>query len=320
MRYLSSQDLADLLSPAQVIGTIEHGLGDYAARKAIVPIRQHTDFGESTLLTMPAIGNKVFGTKVVSVVPSNASRNLPVIHGLMILSDKSTGVPLVVMDAAMLTAQRTGAIGALAVKYTTPPEMDCLGIIGTGVQATWQVIFACAVRNISTVFFVGRSDGNAQRFTERLSRYLPRVRVIRCQHAAELLRSTPAVICATTASDPVLPSEQSALEGKHFISIGSFKPSMRELPSLVYQLAGDVVVDSEAAKTEVGDLIDPIASGVLREDRIFHIADLVVGKKSIDTTGTTAFKSVGMALYDLYAAHAFVAEAERVDRGTSLSS
>ncbi|MGH8240059.1 MAG: ornithine cyclodeaminase family protein, partial [Steroidobacteraceae bacterium] len=69
---------------------------------------------------------------------------------------------------------------------------------------------------------------------------------------------------------------------------------------------------------EVGDLINPLAAGVLREENIFHLADLVTAARAIDTRHTTVFKSVGMALYDLYAARAFVAEAERSGRGTQL--
>jgi ornithine cyclodeaminase/alanine dehydrogenase-like protein (mu-crystallin family) len=76
---------------------------------------------------------------------------------------------------------------------------------------------------------------------------------------------------------------------------------------------------SDAAKDEVGDLIEPLASGLIRQENIVHIADLVVGKRSIDTARTTVFKSVGLALYDLYAAQAFCAKALRLGRGTLLN-
>jgi ornithine cyclodeaminase len=93
---------------------------------------------------------------------------------------------------------------------------------------------------------------------------------------------------------------------------------MQELPSSVYQLADQVVVDSDAAKSEVGDLIEPLLSGLLREENFVHLADLVSGRLYIDVEGTSVFKSVGLALYDLYAAQAFVAEAQRLGCGTVL--
>src|SRR5215213_7511750 len=148
MRYLSANDLTDLLSPPVLLAAIEQGLRDFAAGKTLVPQRQHLDLGGVTLLTMPAMGAGAFGVKVVSIVPTNAARDLPVINGLMTLSDGASGVPLAILDAAALTAQRTGAVGALGLKYTTPPDVERLGLIGVGVQGTWQVIFACAVRRI----------------------------------------------------------------------------------------------------------------------------------------------------------------------------
>jgi ornithine cyclodeaminase len=93
---------------------------------------------------------------------------------------------------------------------------------------------------------------------------------------------------------------------------------MQELPNAVYELAQCAVVDSDAARHEAGDLINPLAAGVLSADNIYHLAELVTGARRVDVRRTTVFKSVGMALYDLYAASAFVAEAERVGRGTVL--
>ena len=59
-------------------------------------------------------------------------------------------------------------------------------------------------------------------------------------------------------------------------------------------------------------------AGVLREESVYHLAQLITGARSVDVRRTTVFKSVGMALYDLYAASALVGEAERVGRGTVL--
>jgi ornithine cyclodeaminase/alanine dehydrogenase-like protein (mu-crystallin family) len=320
MRFLFPSELLDLIPPSTLILAIEQSLRDFAERRVRVPERQHVDFGGNTLLTMPVIGPRAFGVKVVSVVPSNATRGLPVINGLMTLCDGVTGLPLAVLDAATLTAQRTGAVGALGVKYTTPPDVDRIGIIGTGVQGTWQAIFACAVRRVRTIYFVARTDQKAQRFVDALSLHAPAVRLSRCVDVRELLSQAQVVITATTSSTPVLPDEPSYLENKHFISIGSFKPSMQELPHAVYSLAQTVVVDSDATKHEVGDLIEPLSLGLVREENVIHLADLVIGKRSIDTARTTAFKSVGMALYDLYAAQAFVDEAQRLGRATPLET
>jgi ornithine cyclodeaminase/alanine dehydrogenase-like protein (mu-crystallin family) len=318
MRYLSATDLADLLPPATLVAAIEGALRDYSCGKVTVPHRQHIDFGGNTLLVMPVMGSEVFGTKIVSVVPANAGRDLLVTNGLMILGDASSGQPLAVLNAAALTAQRTAAVGALALKYTTAPDLDRIGIVGVGVQGTWQAIFACAVRPIRTVHFLARSNHTASRFADLVARHVPSMRVERCGDVRDLLARSKAVIAATTSQVPVLPDDPKLLKDKHFVSVGSFKPSMQELPDSIYELAGLVIIDSEAARTEVGDLTGPLSKGLLRANDVVHVADVVSGNVSIDTARTTVFKSVGLGLYDLCAARAFLTEAERTGRGTPL--
>lgn len=318
MRYLSARDLADLVAPSALVLALEQGLRDFARHRLHIPARQHLDFGGNALLTMPAVGVTRFGVKVVSVVPANASRGLPVVKGLMMLSDAATGEPLAVIDASMLTAQRTGAVTALAIKYTTRPEVERLGIIGTGVQGTWQAIFACAVRGIRRLAYFARSDESARRFEAALSGAIPSVHLVRCADVCDLLVQSEVVIAATTSSEPVLPARQELLENRHFLSVGSFRPTMQELPAEVYQLAGVVVVDSETAATEAGDLVRPLATGALQTEDIIHLASVVTGDRPFVCDRTTAFKSVGMALYDLYAAQTFFDEARRLGRGTKL--
>ena len=318
MRYLSAGDLDDLVAPATLVAAVERALRDFAQGQVSVPARQHFDCGDKTVLSMPVIGATAFGAKLVSVVPGNAKRGLPVTNGLMMLSDGESGLPLAVLNAAALTAVRTGAVGALALEHIAPASVDRVGIIGTGVQGTWQAIFACAVRPITTVCFVGRSQESAQRFVDAVAPRVPAVKLVRCKDARELLSECPVIITATTSADPVLPNEPALLEGKHYISVGSFRPAMQELPNAVYELAGCVVIDSDSAPHEVGDLINPLAAGVLREENVYHLAQVISGTRTVDVRRTTVFKSVGMALYDLYAASALVAEAQRVGRGTVL--
>lgn len=318
MRYLSAKDLDDLVPPATLVAAIEQALRDFAQGKVTVATRQHLQREEKTLLSMPVIGATAFGVKLVSVMPGNAARGLPVTNGLMMLGDGDSGLPLAVLNAAALTAQRTGAVGAVGLKLTTPADVDRVGIIGTGVQGTWQAIFACAVRPIRTVCFVARSEDRAQRFVDAITSRAPAATLVRCRDAEDLVRQCPVVIAATTSTQPVLPDDGALLDGKHFISVGSFRPVMQELPTAVYRLAQHAVIDSDAARHEVGDLINPLAAGALREDQVYHLATLITGERAVDVRRTTVLKTVGMALYDLYAAGALVAEAERIGRGTEL--
>jgi ornithine cyclodeaminase len=287
-----------------VIAAVEAAVIAKARGEVVVPKRAHIEWDGNTLLLMPATAPEAVGTKLVSVVPGNAARGVPVTSGLMVLNDRETGQPIALMNAAALTAQRTGAVGALGVKHMTPEDTSSVGIVGCGVQGTWQAIFACAVRPIELVLCVSRSVQAFEKLAATVRRHVPRVRVAACPDVRELLERTHLVITATTSTEPVLPDEAELLQGKQLISVGSFRPTMQELPDSVYRLAGSVIVDSEHARDEVGDVINPLKRGILRETAIVPISDYVTGQRVADRDATLVYKSVGAAFYDLFVARA----------------
>jgi len=174
MIALSATDVLSLLTPGETVALVEAAaLAATGSSDWVVPQRQHVKWAQGTLLTMPAIGAGAMAVKLVSVVPGNAARNAPVTNGLLILADAGTGLPLAIMDAAALTAMRTGAVGALGLKYITPPATASVGIVGAGVQGAWQAITACAVRPIRTVFALRRSAAAFERFGATLGAHAP---------------------------------------------------------------------------------------------------------------------------------------------------
>jgi ornithine cyclodeaminase len=319
MIVLSADQILALLSVPEVIAAVEASLRAQDLKQCIVPQRQHIEWQGSTFLSMPAVGMRSVGVKLVSVVPGNAERSLPVTNGLMLINSAETGVPLAVMNAATLTAIRTGAVGAVGVKYMTPQDSASVGIIGCGVQGTWQAISACAVRPIGEVFAIRRSPQNFERFARLVRRQVPAVTVVPCRDADELLKRTDIVIAATTASEPVLPDDPARLEGKHFISVGSYRKNMQEFPDSVYRLAGALAIDSEDARHEVGDVVNIVQKGILRSSDVFAIADLVLGRRSVDVRRTTAYKTAGNALFDLFVAEAMFEAATLRGVGTEVA-
>ena len=64
---------------------------------------------------------------------------LPAIHGLVVLNDPATGVPVAILDAGPITAERTAAVSGVAIARFAeaggdgrPPRV---AILGAGVQA-----------------------------------------------------------------------------------------------------------------------------------------------------------------------------------------
>src|SRR5882672_5619237 len=178
---LDASQLTNILTPAEAVTAVEAALRAHAAGECVVPQRHHIEWQGNTFLAMPAVGGAVAGVKLVSVVPENARRNLPVTIGVMMLTSAQTGEPLALLNAATLTAIRTGAVGALGLRYTTPDAADSVGIIGCGVQGTWQAISACAVRPIRRVFALRRSAAGFDSFCQVLKRHVPAVEIVPCR-------------------------------------------------------------------------------------------------------------------------------------------
>ena len=318
MLILSNNDIANLLSLQQIIIAVESAMVAYEKRLASVQQRMHIDNGDSTFLCMPSAEEKYFGTKLVSVVPENRNQNLPVTNGAMLLNETSTGLPLALINASKLTALRTGALGAIGVKYLTPSDETTFGLIGCGAQGLHQAIFICTVRKFSKVYFLDRSKEKSESLISLLRAHHPQVETEPCYSAEELLKKTNIVVAATTSSSPVIPNDRNLIRGKHFISIGSYKPSMQELPDGVYELAGALAIDSEFARHEVGDIINPIEKKLLKEENVFTIGKILIGERKINVNETTVYKSAGMALFDLFVAKAMYEQALKEKKGTTV--
>jgi ornithine cyclodeaminase len=317
MLILSNTEIANILSLAEIIEAVEDALVAYEKKETFVPKRMHLDHGNNTLLCMPSFAKHYFGTKLVSVVPGNRDRSLPVTNGAMVLNDTETGLPLALLNASKLTALRTGALGAIGVKYLAPRSETTFGLIGCGVQGLHQAIFICAIRKMSKVHFLHRSDESALNLISFIKEHHPDQLVEACYSVEELLSKTN-IIVAATSSLPILPNEPELLRGKHFIGIGSYKPSMQEFPDEVYKLAGMLAIDSEFARHETGDIINPLKAGFIKEENVFAIGKIILGERTVDVNKTTAYKSAGMALFDLFVAQRMYEQALRKNIGTNV--
>lgn len=153
--------------------------------------------------------------------------------------------------------------------------MNHLGVVGAGVQGFNQGLFAAIARPISDVHVFDHRSGVGPAFLQRLSEALPGVRVHQAPSVEALLAAAETVITATTSSEPVLPDEEELLRGRHFVGIGSFKPTMREFPEALFRLVSRVFVDTEHASVESGDLVGPLQEGWVQRERVVPLGRLL---------------------------------------------
>jgi len=73
--------------------------------------------------------NKWLGSNI-----NNKNKDLPRAVSIIVLNDKTTGIPLALMDGTLISAVRTGSYASLIMKYLITNK-STLGIIGSGVMA-----------------------------------------------------------------------------------------------------------------------------------------------------------------------------------------
>jgi ornithine cyclodeaminase len=222
--------------------------------------------------------------------------------GTVILNDGSNGKPLALLNGAKLTAVRTAAVGSTGVRHTSPKEASTLGVIGAGVQGFHQIIFACHNRPIKKVYIYDPFQKDLNSFVKGLKSELKEIEIKVVNGPEAICENSEIIITATNATSPVLPDNPKLLEGKSIIAIGSYKPEMIELPDSLYPLLDNYFIDVDMAIEESGDLIHPINKGLIDRKNIKLLSAVIKNDIKINPHNTSLYKSVGMALFDLYAA------------------
>lgn len=298
MLFLNDKDIRESIELKDIISGVEDAYRLYEEKKFYMPDRISIDRDGDMLMFMPGFTEKYMGTKILTLYPDNNKRNLPVIDGLMLINDVDTGEVLSIMDGKTVTELRTGAVGGVGIKYTTPEDAETVGLIGTGVQGLVQLQYACEVRDIKFINIFNRNDKKTEDFIARLKKLIDSNIIINSfDSEREVVEKSEIIITATTSKSPVIPDDEELLKGKHFIGIGSYKEDMRELPDALSKVVDKIYIDTEFAKIETGDLSQPLADGVLEEEKIMDFSQFLSKGESLEET--TLYKSVGMALFDV---------------------
>lgn len=268
-----------------------------------MPDRIHVGDEQNTLLLMPCFSKEFFATKLVSVFPDAVKFNQPAVNGVLVLADNKTGQPLAIMDGAAVTAERTGAVGGLGVDLLTPQNLETAGILGAGVQGLSQARYLLFNRRIKKLWVGDLSLESANNMVQILKKIFPQVTYVTTDNSEELVKASQLIIAATTSSRPLFKDDPALVKGKTFISIGSFKPDMKEFPDAVISTADHVYVDTLFAAKESGDIFIPLENQVVELEKIKPFSSLMEEPVSLENK-TCFFKSVGMALFDLTVASA----------------
>jgi ornithine cyclodeaminase len=177
-----------------------------------------------------------------------------------------------------------------------------LGIVGTGVQGIFQALFACSVRKIDEIWAFDKDSSNLKKFAVDLKTSYPDIRVHLANDPENVALNSQVIISATNSPNPVFMNSKELFTGRTFVGIGSYKPECREFPEQLFRQTDQIFVDTMDGKNESGDLITPLRNNWISDENIFPIGSLIAGNSVLSENTTRLYKTVGSAIFDLYAA------------------
>jgi len=301
MRTLDASETRALLPYPALAEALGEVLEMKASGEAQAPPRLRLPLGGgATLLVMPAADPALAVTKLVTVHPGNAGRGLPTIQGEVVAMRAATGERLGVLDGATVTARRTAALSLLAASALAPRLDGPLLIVGAGTQGKAHLEAFREGLGTGKLFVRSRGTEGARALSEHARSLGMEARVVEGDPAEAVAEAT-LVVTATTSEEPVLPAEVRA--DAFIAAVGSFRPSMVELPVPLVANSHVVVDDLEGAREEAGDLLAAESAGVFDWEGAVALEDALSRMDRFRGSGRPiVFESVGHALWDLAAA------------------
>lgn len=323
---LDRQDVTRLLPMQECVEVMADVLATVAKGDAILPLRPMIRLPASPNIfaLMPAyLGEpKSVGVKVLTVFPVNHGTPIDAHQGAVLLFEAVHGRLLAILDATTVTAIRTAAVSAVATRLLAREDAADLAILGAGTQGHMHLEAMMLVRPIRRVRIWSRTAAHADDLAQ-LARDRFDIRAESCASPADAVTGAT-IVCTTTASaTPVVDGDWVA-PGAHINAVGACIPTTRELTTEVVQRSRLYVDRRESALAEPGDILIPLGEGAIQRSHILaEVGELLLpggerlGRRSADEI--TLFKSLGLAVEDLAAAHHVYHKARASGTGTWLA-
>jgi ornithine cyclodeaminase/alanine dehydrogenase-like protein (mu-crystallin family) len=254
---------------------------------------------------MPGHFADVVGFKAYTLVEANPARGMPTIQGLVVLFDQGDGRLIGAVDGPTLTTIRTAAIAGFATNVLAAPDASSMLLVGAGAQGIKQVEAVLGVRRIQHLMIWNRTLDKARALADLVASRHPSLAVEVVQELRTATHDADVITLATGAAVPLIDIED--VEGQcHINAIGSARPDRRELGSALVSAARIYADTIAGCLAEAGDLMIPIAEGLLTPEDVHPLA----AAEATPDHPLTIMKSVGSAIFDLACARRLLTRIE----------
>jgi ornithine cyclodeaminase/alanine dehydrogenase-like protein (mu-crystallin family) len=292
------------VSPGRAVDAVRDAFLEHAAGRWTMPPKLYvTNYPTGDFRAMPALGGGFALLKWINSFPGNPALGLPTVSGVVLLSDAESGQLRAVLDAASVTALRTGAAAVLAAEVLGRPDAGAAAVIGAGVNGR------AAART-----FVDRGR-QAMVWDVDASRAADAARTLGCDVAPSLDEALAADIVVTVTPGHVrLIGDETLRPGQHVSLMGADGPDKAEATDGAL-LRGRLFCDDWEQASHGGELAHAVEAGVVGEEEVTAIGDVLAGRAEGRSAADeiTLFDSTGLAIQDLAIALAAYEATDRLD-------
>ncbi len=312
VRFFTGRDVEAAVSPERALEAVRDAFVAYARGEWSMPPKVYVPaYPAGDFRAMPALGAGHAALKWVTSFPGNPERGLPTVMGLVLLSDASNGVPLAVLDAAAVTALRTGAAAVLAAETLGRSDAETAAVVGAGVNGK-----AAARTFLSRGRDVLLHDVDPARAEQAVAELQTLQQSVAKSVGLEEALAADLLVTMTPGHEILLPAG-SLRPGQHVSLMGADGPGKAEI-AVEELLRTRIFCDDWEQASHNGELVHAVEAGKLERDRVTELGAVLTGQaggRAADDE-ITAFDSTGLAIQDLAIALAAIESAGELDLPT----
>ena len=321
--FFNAAQVDAAVSPERAVEAVRDAFIAYARGEWSMPPKVYVPaYPAGDFRAMPVLGAGHAALKWVTSFPGNPARGLPTVTGLVLLSDASNGSLVAVLDAAAVTALRTGTAAVLAAETLGRADAESAAVVGAGVNGQAAARTFLARGRAVALWDVDRKRAEAAASELGASVAGSQEEAL----AADLL------VTMTPGHDVLLP-EGTLRPGQHVSLMGADGPGKAEIAveELVRthvfcddweQACRDVIpeprvrlfADDWEQASHNGDLAHAVKAGKLTSNDVTQLGDVLAG--TAEGRGSpddiTIFDSTGLAIQDLAVALAAMERAHEL--------
>ncbi len=292
MRLLDRADVVaaggdDVVNAMEVI---RHALAELRSGRAEMPPENSVSLGADGRARAYALPARVGDAAGVKWTAHRPEGHVPSIASFTMVNDAVTGLPLGLVESALLTATRTAATSAFMLMARPPRRV---ALLGAGVQARAHLRMLSALfPDLDAVTIWNRTAARAHALASVDAPFPLDV----CSSAEAALDQADTVITCTNAAAPILDSD-AVQPGRTILQVGYHEVSFEAI-----ERADQIVVDlwGEFRMTSAKSIFQMHRAGRFNARRVdADLASLALDRWRPGTGASVFFSSFGLNVFDV---------------------